>query len=81
MKLIFDPPKRLANLDKHGLDLEAVTDRFFETALVQVAKEGRFKAIGTIEGKAVALIFKPLGTEAFALISLRAASRNERSIL
>ncbi len=78
MKITYDEPKREANLIKHKLDLASVTEAFFETALVVAAKAGRYKAIGTIDGLAMSVIFKPLGSEAFSVISLRRASKKER---
>lgn len=47
MKIVFDPPKRLANLDKHGLDMAALTVEFFEAARIIPAKQGRFMAVGS----------------------------------
>ncbi len=81
MKITCDPPKRLANLAKHKLDLADVGEDFFAGAIVQPAQAGRFKALGILNGKAVAAIFKPLGSEAFAVISLRPASKKEREQL
>jgi uncharacterized protein len=34
MKIVWDEPKRLANLDKHGLDFADLNETFFDTALV-----------------------------------------------
>jgi uncharacterized DUF497 family protein len=36
MKIVWDEPKRLANLDKHGLDFADLNETFFENALVFV---------------------------------------------
>lgn len=83
MKVVDDPPKRLGNLDKHGLDFADLEDRvFFETALVVPARDGRFKAIGWLGTVlVVVVVFKPLGTEALSIISMRPASLKERSLL
>jgi uncharacterized protein len=83
MKSVPDPPKRTANIKKHGLDLADVEDRFdWETALIGPARpsqgRARFVAVGFLAGDLVTLIFSPLGTEAIAPISLRPASRKER---
>jgi len=41
MKIVYDSPKRLANLLKHGLDFADLEDgAFFETALVRPANWG-----------------------------------------
>ena len=45
MKIMWDEPKREANIAKHGLDFAALSVSFFETALIEDAKEGRFLAI------------------------------------
>lgn len=81
MRIVVDPPKRIANLEKHGLDLNAVGYAFFEEAVILEAKKDRFLALGRLDGRTVAAVFKPLGTEAIALISLRPASKQERTLL
>lgn len=78
MRIVWDEPKRLANLAKHGLDFEDVDPIFFETAVVRPAKQGRWQAFGSLQGTLVALVFAPLGSEALSLISLRTASAKER---
>ena len=80
MKITFDEPKRLSNLNNRGLDFAALTIEFFEASIVVPAKDGRFKAIGEFEGSVLAVIFKPLGAEAIAVISMRHASRKERNV-
>ena len=80
MKITFDEPKRLANLNNRGLDFAALTIEFFEASIVVPARDGRFKAIGEFEGCVLAVIFKPLGAEAIAVISMRHASRKERNV-
>ncbi len=81
MRIIPDPPKRAANLEKHGLDMADLTMKFFENAFVSPTKEGRYKAIGYFEGQAILVIFKPLGSEAIAPISMRPANKKERLAL
>jgi len=34
MRIVWDEPKRLANLDKHGLDFADLNETFFDSALV-----------------------------------------------
>lgn len=80
MKIIWDEPKRIANIAKHGLDFAALSVSFFETALIEDAKEGRSLAIGEFEGVTIiAVVFRPLGSEALSVISMRRASKHERS--
>jgi uncharacterized protein len=81
MKIVPDPSKRLANLDKHGMDMGELTMEFFENSVVVPAKGDRSMAIGYFKGRAIAVVFKPLGTEAIAPISMRRASKRERSLL
>ncbi|WP_144769079.1 BrnT family toxin [Methylobacterium dankookense] len=85
MLMVWDEPKREANLAKHGLDFADARERFeWQTALVEVTKPGRggsarYLAVGFLDGQLVALVFGLLGTEAVSAISLRRASRAERS--
>jgi uncharacterized DUF497 family protein len=82
MKIVWDEPKREANIAKHGLDFASLTVEFFEAAHVEAARQNRFLAIGEIEGTAVvAAVFRPLGSEALSVISMRRANKNERSLL
>lgn len=81
MKIVWDEPKRQQNLAKHGMDFADLTLEFFLSAYVGAAKEGRFKAIGKVDGQlVVVVVFKPLGTEALSIISMRRANRKERSL-
>ena len=81
IEIVWDEPKRQANLVKHGLDFASVPFEFFLTARIATAKAGRYQALGLPAGRPVVVIFKPLGSEAFALISLRPASAVERQEL
>jgi uncharacterized protein len=80
MIIVWDEPKRAANLDKHGIDFADIDEAFFLTALVRPAKEGRYAAIGYL-GAVIVVIFATLGKEAIAIISARPASRKERDLL
>jgi len=81
MKIVYDPPKRLANLLKHGLDFADLEDgAFFETALVRPAKSGRFQAIGRFDDGTIVVIFALLGSEGLSIISMRPASKMERDL-
>lgn len=81
MDIVWDEPKRQQNIAKHGLDFASLTVEFFEAAHVEAAKQDRFLAIGELEGTAVvAVVFRPLGSEALSVISMRRASKKERSL-
>lgn len=78
--ITWDEPKRQANIAKHGLDFSDLTSAFFLSAFVRPAREGRSLAIGELDGEVViAVVFRPLGSEAVSVISMRRASRKERS--
>jgi uncharacterized DUF497 family protein len=38
--ILWDEPKRLSNLDKHGLDFTTLTEEFFDDAVIVGAKLG-----------------------------------------
>lgn len=82
IRILPDPPKRLANLDKHKLDMRDLTPEFFETSIIMPTHDARrFMAVGYFGGQAVTVIFSLLGTEAIAPISMRPASKKERNLL
>jgi uncharacterized DUF497 family protein len=81
MQIVWDEPKRLANLDKHGLDFADLSAEFFADAVVRPVKGDRLQAIGKLTGGTVAVIFRPLGSEAVSVISMRPANRKERRSL
>lgn len=86
MLVVSAEPKRLANLDKHGLDFAAFETGFsFDRALAvqvsasRVTGRERVMLIGTLNATlVVAAIVSPLGTEALSLMSLRPANARER---
>ena len=81
MKILWDEPKRLANIDKHGLDFADLTLDFFLNSMVLPAKSDRFMAIGRIGANKIAVVIVRLGREGVSILSMRPASRNERKIL
>ena len=81
MVIVWDEPKRLANIDKHGLDFTDLSLEFFERAVIRPAKRGRLQAIGRLADGTVAVIFVRLGTEGLSVISMRAANSAERRAL
>ncbi|MBN9344605.1 MAG: BrnT family toxin [Devosia sp.] len=78
MRIVWDEPKRLANIDKHEVDLADVTEEFLNNARLFPAKLGRVAAVGMHRGHLMTAIVEPLGNEATAVISFRIASRKER---
>lgn len=80
MKIVWDEPKRLANLAKHGLDFAALDLDFFARFIIGPGKHGRLIAIGELDGVKT-VIFVTLGTEALSIISMRSASVRERKAL
>lgn len=81
MMIVWDEPKRLANLDKHGLDFADLDEAFFVSSVVVPAKDGRHKAVGRLASGVIVVIFALLGTEGITVISMRPAHRKERSLL
>jgi len=81
VNIIYDEPKRLKTLEARQLDMADLTVAFFDAATIFEAKEGRLKAVGLFGGDIITVIFKLLGTEALAVISMRRASRKERNAI
>lgn len=82
MQIVYDETKRQSNVAKHGLDFATLTIDFFEAAAIFPANDGRALAIGEFEGRAfIAAVFRPLGSEAISIISMRPASRKERMLI
>ncbi|MEO3999247.1 BrnT family toxin [Mesorhizobium sp. CAU 1732] len=80
MKIVWDEQKRQTNLAKHGMDFASLTVEFFETARIKDTRIGRYLAVGELEGVAIiAVVFRPLGSEALSVISMRRASKTERN--
>lgn len=48
MIVVWDEPKRLANIAKHGLDFADLSYEFFLSAKIGPARDGRLKAVGTL---------------------------------
>jgi len=79
MKILWDEPKRLANLAKHGLDFGDLDESFFENSLVVSAKRRRWMAVGVSVSGLIVVVFVVMGAEALSVISMRPASQRERS--
>jgi uncharacterized protein len=80
MIIVWDEPKRLANIEKHGIDFAEIGPEFFLAALVKPARDGRWVAIDLHDG-AIVVVFATLGSEAISIISARPASAKERTLL
>jgi len=81
MMIVWDEPKRLANLATHRLDFADIDLAFFEDAVIRPSHSGRLLAFGRNQGEPIAVVFKRLGREAVSVISMRPASRKERSLI
>src|SRR5258707_10932901 len=78
MKIVWDEPKRQANIATHGLDLADAESFDWETAVVVPGHAGkddrpRFRAIGWLGSELATLVFSPLGAEAISACARRAA--------
>jgi uncharacterized protein len=80
MEIVWDEPKRLANLDKHGLDFADLDETFFDSALVLPTYNRRWAGIGKNSRGVIVVVFVKLGKEAVSVVSMRPASRNERKL-
>jgi uncharacterized DUF497 family protein len=75
----WDSAKREANLEKHGIDFADAMRIFQEPFLVRPSPRGgeeRFVALGSLDGRIIAVIFTARG-ETCRLISARRARKNE----
>ncbi len=81
MIIVWDEPKRRSNLAKHGLDFADLDEDFFLDSMVVPARDGRHRAIGRLANGVIAVVFAVLGAEGVSVISMRPASRKERSLL
>lgn len=79
--IVWDEPKRQTNLANDGLDFTDLDEWFFLEAVTIPAKEGRHMAIGRLHDGTIAVVFALLGDEGLSVISMRPASRKERSLL
>jgi hypothetical protein len=78
MKIVWDEPKRLANIDKHGLDFADLNEAFFADALFLPGKNRRFRGVGASTRGFICVVFAKLGNEGVSVISMRPASEPER---
>ncbi|HEV2155987.1 BrnT family toxin [Bradyrhizobium sp.] len=80
MKIVWDEPKRRANLDKHGMDFADLNEAFFDNALVLAGYRNRWRAIGINIRGVISVIFATRGTEGVSIVSMRPASKKEREL-
>jgi hypothetical protein len=81
MKIVWDEVKRLANLEKHRLDFADLDADFFLAATLRPSHSGRVLAFGRHRGELViVVVFRPLGTEALSVVSMRPANAKERQL-
>jgi uncharacterized DUF497 family protein len=81
MEITFDDRMRRSNLVKHGYDFAELDAAFFARSRVIEARSGRLMAIGRFDDAVISVIFRPLGTEGLAIVSMRDASTKERRLL
>lgn len=76
----WDEAKRLATITKHGIDFAAAI-RIFRKRYVEIPGrsniEERRIAIGSLDGKVIAVVFTRRG-EAIRIVTARVARRHER---
>ena len=80
MQIVWDEPKRQANIVKHGLDFADLDEAFFEDALVLLSRSRRFRGIGPNGRGVICVVFATLGSEGVSVISMRPASESERRL-
>ena len=80
MEFESDPAKNEANLAKYGIDFPGAA-RIFDGSVLRKCsdrvREERWKAIGVLEGREIAVIYTIRG-ERYRIISARRARKNER---
>jgi uncharacterized DUF497 family protein len=81
MKIVWDEPKRMANIARHGMDFVDLDEAFFEGSVIVPAKFGRLTAVGRHNRGVIVVVFVKLGTEGLSVVSMRPASRKERRLI
>jgi uncharacterized DUF497 family protein len=81
MKIVWDEPKRLANIASHGMDFADLDEAFFEGSVIVPAKSGRLIAVSRHHSGIILVVFVALGNEGLSVVSMRPASRKERRLL
>ncbi len=81
MRIVWDEPKRLANMARHGLDFADLDEAFFAGSVIVPAKFGRLIAVGRHHDGTILVVFVALGTEGVSVVSMRPAGRKERRLI
>jgi len=82
VKIVWDEPKRLANIAKHdGLDFADLDEEFFERSVIVPGKGNRLIAVGRLANGVAVVVFVVLGTEGIGIVSMRRANRKERRLV
>jgi uncharacterized DUF497 family protein len=82
MIIVWDEPKRAANIVKHqGLDFADLTEDFFLNAVILPVRYGRLQAVGRLQGRILSVVFVRYGTQALSVISMRPAGDRERKLV
>ena len=81
MRFEWDAAKAASNLDKHGVSFDEATRAWDDADMMLVPMlrdaEARVRALGSVDGNVIAVVFTMRGTSA-RIISARDASRQER---
>jgi uncharacterized DUF497 family protein len=81
MRFEWDEAKRLANIEKHGIDFVRATSAFDGRVALTIPSrrfgELRFLTVARIDGKLVSVVWTPRGQGSTRLISARRASSAE----
>jgi uncharacterized DUF497 family protein len=82
-KFEWDEAKNRQNIRKHGFDFADAAEMFRHVLIVEPDTredygEKRWKGVGGIGGRPVAIIFTECGPDTIRIISLRKADREER---
>ena len=83
MRFEWDEAKRLANLDKHGLDFNDAPELFKGGMVIALDRrrdygEARFTGFGVIRQRVLAVAFSRRGPDVIRIISLRKANPREQ---
>ena len=76
MEIVWDEPKRRANLIKHELDFAERS--FFRRCLDPACEEEPLPGIGPNESGTVCVVFAVYGREGVSVISMRPARKDEK---
>lgn len=83
MKFDWDGDKRLANIEKHGINFDDVDLVFADERSISYSspreREERFVIVGMLRDRLISVVFTPRG-EAIRIISARAARPQEKAL-